>query len=168
MAVRDDRARARARASRGYHDIRSYPEARHLPGLVIFRFDAPLIFANARTFRDQIRQLAATDPKPRWILIAAEPITDVDTTAADMLFELDRSSTSRAPRWCSPSSRTRCGARSTGTGCTRRSTPHHFFPTVGAAVETFRAKTGSDWVPGDHSRVDQVSDDDHPQELPDP
>ena len=65
------------------------PDAEQLPGLVIFRFDAPLFFANARTFRDQIRRLAAAEPRPRWILIAAEPITDVDTTAADMLAELD-------------------------------------------------------------------------------
>ena len=56
---------------------------------MIFRFDAPLFFANARTFRDQIRRLAAAEPRPRWIVIAAEPITDVDTTAADMLADLD-------------------------------------------------------------------------------
>ena len=59
------------------------------PASSIFRFDAPLFFANARTFRDQIRALAAADPRPRWIVIAAEPITDVDTTAADMLHALD-------------------------------------------------------------------------------
>ena len=69
----------------GYHDIRSYPGAEHLPGLVIYRFDGPLFFANATTFRDEIRRLAKADPKPAWILIAAEPITDVDTTASDVL-----------------------------------------------------------------------------------
>ena len=73
----------------GYHDIRSYPGAEQLPGLVVFRFDAPLFFANARTFREQISALAGSDPPPRWIIVAAEPITDVDTTAADMLEDLD-------------------------------------------------------------------------------
>ena len=73
----------------GYHDVRSYPEAERLPGLVIFRFDAPLFFANARTFREQVRRLAAAEPPPTWIVVAAEPITDVDTTAADMLEDLD-------------------------------------------------------------------------------
>ena len=67
----------------------STPRARPIPGLVIFRFDAPLVFANSRTFRDEIRPLAAADPRPIWILVAAEPITDVDTTAADMLEDLD-------------------------------------------------------------------------------
>ena len=57
---------------------------------MIFRFDAPLFFANARTFRDaDPRPRARAEPRPRWIVIAAEPITDVDTTAADMLAELD-------------------------------------------------------------------------------
>src|SRR5204862_2304231 len=55
----------------GYHDIHSYPDAWHLPGLVIYRFDAPLIFANAKTFRDEIRKLAAADPEPQWIVLAA-------------------------------------------------------------------------------------------------
>ena len=81
-------ARPRARDARPPRP-HLHPDAEQLPGLVIFRFDAPLFFANARTFRDQIRRLAAADPRPRWILIAAEPITDVDTTAADMLVDLD-------------------------------------------------------------------------------
>ena len=55
---------------------------------MLFRFDAPLFFANARTFRDQIRMLASTEPAPSWVVVAAEPITDVDTTAADMLSHL--------------------------------------------------------------------------------
>ena len=73
----------------GYHDISMYPDAVQYPGLVIYRFDAPLIFANATTFREEVRHLARRDPTPRWILVAAEPMTDVDTTAADMLEELD-------------------------------------------------------------------------------
>jgi high affinity sulfate transporter 1 len=75
----------------GYHDVSSYPQAQRLPGCVVFRFDAPLFFANARSFREQIRALAQTQPPPRWIIVAAEPITDVDTTAADMLEDWARS-----------------------------------------------------------------------------
>ena len=48
----------------GYHDVHSYPQARHLPGLVIYRFDGPLFFANAKTFRDEVTRLARADPKP--------------------------------------------------------------------------------------------------------
>ena len=88
----------------GYHDVTSYPDAPLLPRCVIFRFDAPLFFANCRTFREQIRSLAAAEPPPTWIIVAAEPITDVDTTAADMLEDLDeaagrpRHHTSCSPR----------------------------------------------------------------------
>jgi high affinity sulfate transporter 1 len=73
---------------RGYHDRKLHPDGAEPAGLVIFRFDAPLFFANARTFRDEIRRLADGEGR-RWIVIAAEPITDVDTTAADMLLALD-------------------------------------------------------------------------------
>ena len=73
----------------GYHDVRSYPQAERLPGCLIFRFDAPLFFVDARTFREQVRALGRAEPAPRWIIVAAEPITDVDTTAADMLHNLD-------------------------------------------------------------------------------
>ena len=75
----------------GYHDVRSYPDAERIEGLILFRFDAPLFFANARAFRQQVRDLAASEPPPHWIVVAAEPITDIDTTAADMLEDLDES-----------------------------------------------------------------------------
>ena len=74
----------------GYHDMARHPAARPLPECVIFRFDAPLFFANSRTFREEIRKLADAHPPPRWIIVAAEPITDIDSTAADMLSDLDQ------------------------------------------------------------------------------
>ena len=70
--------------------------------MVMFRFDAPLFFANTRTFREQIRCWRAREPAPVWILVAAEPITDVDTTAADMLEDSTRSSTRAGSHSCSP------------------------------------------------------------------
>ena len=66
-----------------------YPHAELLPGLVVFRFDAPLIFANSRMFGDTVRAMAHEREGLRWVLVAAEPMTDVDTTAADVLGELD-------------------------------------------------------------------------------
>ena len=74
----------------GYHDLRRYPGAQPVPGIIIVRWSAPLFFANANVFRDRIRVLvAAADPKPAWVLVAAEPITDIDTTAGAMLTDLD-------------------------------------------------------------------------------
>ena len=81
----------RAEGVKGYHDITRYPEARQIPGLVLFRWDAPLFFANAEFFRERALDAVAHAPSPpRWLVIAAEPVTSVDVTAADVLFELDR------------------------------------------------------------------------------
>jgi len=74
----------------GWHDTRRYPDAEQIPGLLIVRWSAPLFFANANQFRDRIRELVkTTTPEPRWVLVAAEPMTDIDTTAAAMLADLD-------------------------------------------------------------------------------
>ena len=74
----------------GFHDIRAYPDAQQIPGLLIVRWSAPLFFANANQFRDRIRELVkSTTPPPQWVLVAAEPITDIDTTAGAMLADLD-------------------------------------------------------------------------------
>ncbi len=80
----------RAEGVKGYHDITRYPDARLIPGLVLFRWDAPLFFANAELFQDRVLDAVATSPTPvRWLVVAAEPVTSVDVTAADMLAELD-------------------------------------------------------------------------------
>jgi MFS superfamily sulfate permease-like transporter len=74
----------------GWHDIARYPDAEQVPGLLIVRWSAPLFFANANQFRDRIRELVkASTPPPEWVLVAAEPITDIDTTAGAMLADLD-------------------------------------------------------------------------------
>lgn len=75
---------------RGWHDVSHHPDASLVPGLVILRWSAPLFFANANLFRNRVRELvAAEDEPPKWVLIAGEPITDIDTTAAAMLVDLD-------------------------------------------------------------------------------
>jgi len=80
----------RAEGVKGYHDITRYPDARLVPGLVLFRWDAPLFFANAEQFHEQVLNEVNNSPTPvSWFVVAAEPITDVDISAADMLVELD-------------------------------------------------------------------------------
>lgn len=75
---------------RGYHDIKRYPAARRVPGLVLFRWDAPLFFANAELFHQRVLEAIAESPTPaRRIVVTAEPVTDIDVTSADMLGELE-------------------------------------------------------------------------------
>jgi len=84
----------------GMHALRDFPEATTVPGLVVFRYDSPLFFANADDFR--IRALEALDqqaaeaaergqPQPRWLLINAEANVDLDITAADAVSDLRQS-----------------------------------------------------------------------------
>jgi high affinity sulfate transporter 1 len=121
----------------GFHDLRSYPDAEQLPGLVIYRFDAPLIFANTRTFSTEIRSLARSEPQPRWIIVAAEPITDVDTTAADMLADLTLDLADDQISLVFAELKDPVHRKIERYQLTRAIGPGHFFPTVSAAVAAF-------------------------------
>ena len=136
----------------GYHDLTAYPDAEVLPGLVLFRFDAPLFFANARTFRDQIRMLASTEPAPSWIVVAAEPITDVDTTAADMLKDLDEDLNAVGVSLVFAEMKDPVRDKIERYALTRTINPEHFFPTIDAAVTAFRQRTNTSWT--SHGRPD--------------
>jgi high affinity sulfate transporter 1 len=81
----------RVEGLRGYHDIERYPHAERIPGLVLFRWDAPLFFANAEQFQERLLEAVAASPAPvRRVVVAAEPVTSVDVTSADMLRDLTR------------------------------------------------------------------------------
>ncbi|MER6570759.1 SulP family inorganic anion transporter [Streptomyces sp. NPDC001093] len=138
----------------GFHDIRSYPHAEKLPGLVIYRFDAPLFFANAKTFRDEVLRLARTDPAPSWIVIAAEPITDVDTTASDVLEELDETLNAEHVHLVFAELKDPVRRKIEAYELTRTVDPSHFFSTLEAAVSAFRLRTGARWTAPPPSAAD--------------
>ena len=135
----------RVEGTPGLHDRELHPEAQLLPALSVFRFDAPLFFANARTFRDQIRLLAAAEPRPSWIVIAAEPITDVDTTAADMLKDLDEELNAEGTSLVFAELKDPVRDKLERYELVGPLDPAHFFPTLEAAVDAFREQTGADW-----------------------
>jgi MFS superfamily sulfate permease-like transporter len=139
----------------GYHDVHSYPGAGHLPGLVIYRFDGPLFFANAKTFRDEVMRLAKAEPKPRWILIAAEPVTDVDTTASDVLEDLDETLNDQGISLVFAELKDPVRGKIERYGLTRTIDPRHFFPTIEAAVAAFRDETGATWAAPDQPAAGQ-------------
>ena len=129
----------------GYHDVRSYPDAERLDGCVIYRFDAPLFFANTRTFREQVRGLSRSSPRPRWIIIAAEPITDVDTTAADMLHDLDVTLNDDGVNLVFAELKDPVRRKVDRYELTQTIDPSHFFPTLDAAVAAFQEQSGAQW-----------------------
>jgi high affinity sulfate transporter 1 len=73
----------------GWHSVDIHEDARERPGIVVYRWEAPLFFANAGAFRRQIRDLVRLR-KPRWVVVQCEAVTDVDLTAGAMLEQLDK------------------------------------------------------------------------------
>jgi len=138
----------------GYHDVHVHPEAQRLPGLVIYRFDAPLFFANAKTFRDEVQKLAKSEPKPRWIVIAAEPVTDVDTTASDVLEDLDEALNAEGISLVFAELKDPVRDKIERYGLTRTIDPHHFFPTIESAIAAFRQQTGAGWTADEQATGD--------------
>ena len=123
---------------KGYHDITRYPDAKLVPGLVLFRWDAPLFFANAELFCDRVRAAAATAPAPvRWVVVAAEPVTSVDVTAADSLAELDDSLRSDGIELCFAEMKDPVKDKLKRFGLFARFGAESFYPTVGEAVKAY-------------------------------
>jgi high affinity sulfate transporter 1 len=71
-----------------WHSIADRPDAVERPGIVVFRWEAPLFFANSGQFSTQVRQLVR-DRNPDWIVVQCEAVTDIDVTAAEVLKSLD-------------------------------------------------------------------------------
>ena len=72
----------------GWHSLAAEDDAEELPGIVVFRWEAPLFFANSGMFREQVRSLVR-DKGARWVVLQCEAVTDIDVTAAQMLEQLD-------------------------------------------------------------------------------
>jgi len=131
----------------GYHDITRYPGARQVPGLILFRWDAPLFFANAELFRE--RALGAVDRSPnraRWLVVAAEPVTSVDVTAADALVELDERLHSAGIELCFAELKDPVKDQLKRFGLFAQIGEKHFFPTIEAAVRNYVQSHTIDWV----------------------
>jgi high affinity sulfate transporter 1 len=132
---------------KGYHDLERHPEGRRVPGLVIARFDAPLFFANASVFTGFVRGLVAAAPeRVRWVVVAAEPVTDIDATAAESLVALDDELRRRGIRMVFAELKGPVKDRLARYGLAARFDPTRFYPTLGTAVSDYLTDTGTKWV----------------------
>jgi MFS superfamily sulfate permease-like transporter len=131
---------------KGYHDIERHPEARQIPGLLLFRWDAPLFFANAEWFHAHVLDAVAASPTPvRWLVVAAEPVTSVDITSADMLAELDDVLQLAGIELCFAEMKGPVKDKLKRFGLFARLGEHFFFPTVGTAVSSYLKTHDVDW-----------------------
>ena len=138
---------------KGYHDVTRYPEARLVPGLVLFRWDAPLFFANAELFRERVLQAVADAPQPvRWLVVGAEPVTSVDVTAADILEELDQSLRDAGIDLCFAEMKDPVKDKLKRFGLFARLGEPRFFATLGEAVGRYVATHQVQWRDWEDSR----------------
>jgi len=129
-----------------YHGVTRYPAARRVPGLVLFRWDAPLFFANAEVFGQDVREAVAASPTPaRRVVVAAEPVTDVDTSAADVLQSLKDDLAAAWVELHFAEVKDPVKDRLKRYGLLELIRPEHFYPTVGAAVDAYVAESGVAW-----------------------
>lgn len=132
---------------KGYHDVSRHPEAKQVPGLVLFRWDAPLFFANAEMFRESILRAVSTAPTPtRWVVAAAEPVTDVDSTAADVLAELHDELLGCGIQLCFAQVKGPVKDHLKRYGLFERIGAEHFFPTLGQSVTHYVELHHVQWV----------------------
>ncbi|MCC6211904.1 MAG: sulfate permease [Burkholderiales bacterium] len=137
----------RVDSMKGYHDIGRYPQARRIPGLVMLRWDAPLFFANAELFLDRVLAVAAASPTPaRRVVVAAEPVTSVDVTAADMLAELHERLRADGVELCFAEMKDPVKDKLKRFGLFERFGEKGFHATLGEAVDAYLAAHGVEWV----------------------
>src|SRR5262249_3139144 len=131
----------------GFHDIARYPNAKLVPGLVLFRWDAPLFFANAELFHDRVVWAVDRSPTPvRWLVVAAEPVTSVDVTAADAVSELDDELSQAGIELCFAEMKDPVKDKLRRFGLLPRLGEHSFFATIDEAVSAYCAAHQVDWA----------------------
>ena len=137
----------RADGVKGYHDITRYPDARRIPGLVLFRWDAPLFFANAEQFQETVLDAVAESPTPvRWVVVSAEPVTDIDVTSADMLDELDDGLRLAGIKLVFAGMKDPVKDILKRYGVFEKLGQHLFFATIGEAVKAYLKVSRAEWV----------------------
>ena len=143
----------RADGVKGYHDITRYPDARLIPGLVLLRWDAPLFFANAELFNERVMDAVASAPAPvRWLVVAAEPVTSIDVTAADALAELDEKLHTAGIELCFAEMKDPVKDKLKRFELFARLGENTFFGTIDEAVSAYLASHPVEWMDWEDTR----------------
>jgi high affinity sulfate transporter 1 len=133
---------------RGYHDIQRYPQARLVPGLVLFRWDAPLFFANSELFHQRVLEVLASSPQPvKRIVVTAEPVTSIDVTSADMLVELEQALRASGIELRFAEMKDPVKDKLKRFEVIDVFGGSNFYPTVGAAIDAYLQEHAVDWTP---------------------
>jgi SulP family sulfate permease len=132
----------------GFHDLDRFPTSQTRPGLVVYRFDAPIFFPNAEYFKARVLELvAATDPPPRWLLLNAEAIVYMDSTAVNALARLHADLRSQGVVLAVARAKGSLRDLFKRTGLTAVIGEEHIFPTVRAGVQAYERREKSRKTP---------------------
>ena len=123
----------------GMHDIEDYPDATQVPGLMVYRYDAPLFFADADNFRTRaLRSIDEAEEPVRWFVLNAEANTEIDFTAADVLEELRDELADRGITLALARVKFEVREDLQKAGLIDAIGPEHVFATLPTAVEAYR------------------------------
>ena len=126
----------------GYHNVEAFPAAETVPGLIVYRFDAPLFFPNAPYFKERVLTLvAAAETPPRCVLINAEAITYIDTTGVATLRELRADLAGDGILLTVARAKIMLRSVLDSTGLTTEIGPENFFPTIRTGVRAYLERT---------------------------
>ena len=118
-----------------------------MPGLVLFRWSAPLFFANAELFNAEVLRAVETAPGPvRRVIVTAEPVTSIDVTANDALVELHRALVAQGIELCFAELKDRVKDKLARFGSLPEFGEASFFETIGQAVDAYLEAHGVEWV----------------------
>ncbi len=127
-----------------WHNVERYPDAHQLPGIVVYRWEAPLFFANCSSFRSQLRHVVKARPVS-WVVIQCEAITDIDVSAAQMLEQLDQELNASDIHMAFVEMRTRLQLLVRRYGLFETLDRDRFYPTLESGLTAIQ---GEDWRPG--------------------
>ena len=119
----------------GWHSLDAYPDADQVEGVVVFRWEAPLFFANVGQFRDQVRSLVRHS-SPRFVVLQCEAITDIDVTAAEVLKDLDEELNAKGVHLAFVELRDRLHDLVVRYDLQSTLQAEHFFPSIKVAVDS--------------------------------
>ena len=137
---------ARVDGAKGYHDVIRHPEGRRVPGLVLFRWDAQLFFANSEIFREQAMRAISNAPTPTVrLVVVADAISDIDITAADTLASLYQELKQQGITLWFAGLKGQVRDHLKAYGTLDLIGHDVFAPTVGNAVNRYRASHALDW-----------------------
>ena len=123
----------------GWHSETQYPDGDEVPGIVVFRWEAPLFFANSGQFRDQVRALVR-ERSPSFVVLQCEAVTDIDVTAAEVLKDLDTELNAKGVHLAFVELRDRLQDLVVTYGLDSTLDQEHFYPSIDVAIDDIRGE----------------------------